>query len=160
MTLLTIKIEINIATDDKSHFKDLIHVMPWWRVTVPVTVKYLINIDAPVSKWKIHYTTVTPDSTNHALTECSHPKLGDLAIWSNFHAATQLWCRAVHHEWFVWLRSKLFYQSPTGTLVSSALPAYIIVDFSRCFIRGHQKLFYDKSHSWASIHMAKFKREI
>ena len=39
-------------------------------------MKYLINIDAPVMKWKMHFTTLTPTATNHALTECSHPKLG------------------------------------------------------------------------------------
>ena len=38
-----------------------------------------MNIDAVLAKWKIHYTTMTPTAANHALTECSHPKMGSLA---------------------------------------------------------------------------------
>ena len=43
-------------------------MMPQWRSTVTVTVKYLINPYAPVVKWKIHYTTVTPTDTKHDMT--------------------------------------------------------------------------------------------
>ena len=42
-------------------------------------MKYLINIGAPVTKWKIHYTNMTPTDTNYEMTEFSLPKLGDPA---------------------------------------------------------------------------------
>ena len=66
MTLLTIRMERNITPDYKIHFKDALHVMYQWRLTVPITVKYLINIDAPVVKCKMHYKSDTPTNTNHA----------------------------------------------------------------------------------------------
>ena len=50
-----------------------------WILTVTFTVKYLINIDAQATKWKIHYVTVTLTATTHELTECSYTKLADLA---------------------------------------------------------------------------------
>ena len=43
--------EINLEPDDKARFKYLLHMMPQLRLIVPVTVKYIINIDAPVAKW-------------------------------------------------------------------------------------------------------------
>ena len=76
VTLLMSRMERNIAPDDKDYFKYAIHVMPRWILTVPGTVKYLVNIDAPVAKWKMHYTIANPTATNHALTECPYPKLG------------------------------------------------------------------------------------
>ena len=75
VTLLTSTTEINFSPEDKASFKDAIHIIYQWRLTINVSENYLINIDAPVTKWKMHYTTVTPTTTNHALTECSHPKL-------------------------------------------------------------------------------------
>ena len=42
-------------------------------------MKYIINLDAPVAKWKTHYTSLTPNANNHDLTEFSHPELGALA---------------------------------------------------------------------------------
>ena len=74
--------ETNIAADNKAHFKDVLHVMLQWILTVPAPVKYLINIDAPVTKWKMHYTTVNSTATNHYLTEFSHPKLISLTTLS------------------------------------------------------------------------------
>ena len=82
VTLLTNTMEINHATDDRENFKDTIHMVPQWRLTVPIIVKYLINIYASVSKWKIHYTTVTSTVANHDIIECAHPKLVSLAIGS------------------------------------------------------------------------------
>ena len=55
-----------------------------WRLNVYVTVKYLINIDAPVVKCKMHFKTNTSTNTNCALTECSHQKLGSLVTGANF----------------------------------------------------------------------------
>ena len=69
----------NIEPYDKAYFKGAIHMMTQWRLTVTVTLKYLINIDATVAKWKIHYTTVNLTASNHVLTELSHPKLGAIA---------------------------------------------------------------------------------
>ena len=80
MTFFTIRMEINLSPDAKASFKDTLCVMPLQRLTVHITVKYLINLDAPAAKWKMNYTTVTPIDTNHALTECSHPKLVSLFI--------------------------------------------------------------------------------
>ena len=67
MKFLTSTTERNIAPDNNDHFKDVIHVMPIQRLTVSVTDKYPINIDAPVVKWKNNYTADTPTDTNHAL---------------------------------------------------------------------------------------------
>ena len=75
--LMTI-MEINIAPDDKYLFKDVLHFMPQWTLIVPVTAKYLRNIDTPVAKWKMQYTAMTPTATNHALTEYSYTNLGAL----------------------------------------------------------------------------------
>ena len=75
MTLLIGRMEINIAPDDNTYFNDVIRVSPQWRLTVIVTLKYQINLDAPVAKWKMYYATVTPTATNYVLTECSHKKL-------------------------------------------------------------------------------------
>ena len=77
--LLTNGMERNIAPDYKDPLRDALHVIPQWKLTVLVTVKYPINIDAPAAKWKIYFTIVTPNYANHALEECSHPKLGALA---------------------------------------------------------------------------------
>ena len=41
-----------------------------------------MNIDAVLAKWKMHYTTITPTAANHALTECSHPKMRVFATGS------------------------------------------------------------------------------
>ena len=46
---LTSRMEINVAPDDKSHFKYVVHVMPKWIFSVRVTFKYLINIAAQVA---------------------------------------------------------------------------------------------------------------
>ena len=75
--------EINITPDHNAHFKDVLHVIPQCILTVPVTVKYLTNLDAPVAKSKIHHTTVTITATNYKLTEWSHPKLGSLFSEAN-----------------------------------------------------------------------------
>ena len=83
VTLLTSRIEINLAPSDKACSKDALNMMPQWRLTVPVTVKYLTNLDAPVAKSKIHHTTVTITATNYKLTEWSHPKLGSLFSEAN-----------------------------------------------------------------------------
>ena len=64
--------ERNCAPDDKACFKDSFHMIPKWRLTVPVTVKYLISLDAPVTKWKMNYATVTPTATNYVLKGCSY----------------------------------------------------------------------------------------
>ena len=72
---LTSRMERNIAPDGRAYFRDAIHVMPQCRLTFSVTVKYLRNLDALVSKWKMHYTTATPTDTNHAPTEFSHQRL-------------------------------------------------------------------------------------
>ena len=75
MTLLTITTEINLAPDDKACFKDTIHTIYQWRLTITFSINYLRNLYAPVTRWKMHYTTVTPTTTNHALTERSHTKV-------------------------------------------------------------------------------------
>ena len=49
-------------------------MIPQWRLTDPVTVKYLRNIDESVAKWKMHFTIVTPTDTNHVMTEYSYTK--------------------------------------------------------------------------------------
>ena len=67
MILLTNSMERNIAPDKKDRFNNVIHVIPIWRLNVTATVEYMINIDAPVAKWKMHYKTVTPTNTNHGL---------------------------------------------------------------------------------------------
>ena len=67
--------ERNITPDYKTRFKDSLHMIYQWRLNVYVTVKYLINIDAPVVNCKMHYKTDTSTNTNCALTECSHQKL-------------------------------------------------------------------------------------
>ena len=72
VTLLVIRMERNHALNDWDHFKDALQMMPQWRLTDPITVKYLINIDVPVVKFKVNYTTITPTVTNHALTEFPH----------------------------------------------------------------------------------------
>ena len=79
VTFLKGMIGINLAPDYKYHLNDELHIILQWRLNVPVTVKYLRNFYAPVIKWKIHYTTVTPTATNHVLTEFSHPKLISLS---------------------------------------------------------------------------------
>ena len=70
--------EINITPDHNAHFKDVLHVIPQCILTVPVTVKYLINIDIPEAQWKVHYTTLTLTDSNHVLIEYLNPKLGAL----------------------------------------------------------------------------------
>ena len=60
MALLANMMARNLASDDKVHFKDEIHMIPKWILTVPVTVRYLINLDAPVAKWKIYTTCCAP----------------------------------------------------------------------------------------------------
>ena len=67
--------EIIFAPDYKARFKDALHLMPQWKLTVTVTVKYLWNIDAPFTKWKMNYTTVTETATTYDLTESSRQKL-------------------------------------------------------------------------------------
>ena len=67
VTLFTSRMEINIAPEENDHFKDAIHLMPKWRLTVSVSVKFLINIDAPVIKCKMYYTTLTPTANYHVL---------------------------------------------------------------------------------------------
>ena len=47
-------------------------------------MKYLRNLDAPVVKWKIHYTNVNPTDIYNALIECLHQKLGSLATRATF----------------------------------------------------------------------------
>ena len=42
--------EINIAPDYKARFKDALHMMIQWILTVPVTDKYVRIIDAPAAK--------------------------------------------------------------------------------------------------------------
>ena len=79
MTLLTSRMKIILAPENKANFKEAIHVMPQRRLNVPVIVKYLRNIDAPVAKWKTYYATVTTTVTNHALTECSYQTLGAIS---------------------------------------------------------------------------------
>ena len=85
---LTSRMERNIATDGKASFREAIHVMLQWRLTVSVTVRYLRNLDALVSKWKMHYKTVTPTDTNHAPAEFSHQKL----IYLDTRATVMLIC--------------------------------------------------------------------
>ena len=76
MPFLTSGMEINIAPDEKDSFEYALHLMTQWRLNVPVTLYYLINIDKLVARLKMHYTAVTPNANNHALIECSAPKLG------------------------------------------------------------------------------------
>ena len=52
MALFTGTMEINNAPGKKACFKDSPQFMPQWRLTDTLTVKYIRNIDAPVSKWK------------------------------------------------------------------------------------------------------------
>ena len=47
---LTSRMERNIAPDGKAYFREAIHVMLQWRLTVSVTVRYLRNLDALVAK--------------------------------------------------------------------------------------------------------------
>ena len=68
----------NIVPDDKEYFKIMLHIMPQWRLTVPVTVKFLTNLIAQSNNWKIHYATVNATDTKHSLTEFSYPTLGAL----------------------------------------------------------------------------------
>ena len=82
MTVLTSNTERNLSYYDKANLKDVLQVMPKWILTVNFTVEYLINVDSPVVKWKIHYTIVTPTANYHALIECSHSKMGALAAGS------------------------------------------------------------------------------
>ena len=44
VSLLMSGMEIYLAPDDKACFKDIIHAIPQWRLTINVTVKYLRNI--------------------------------------------------------------------------------------------------------------------
>ena len=50
VTLLKSRMEINISPDDKASLKDILHVIPQWRLTVTITVKYLRDIYALVMK--------------------------------------------------------------------------------------------------------------
>ena len=84
VTLLTSRVETNIAPDDKSRFKDALRLRPQCRLIVLVTVKYLRNIYAPVTEWKMHYTTVTITTNNHALIKCLHPRMGALLTGLTF----------------------------------------------------------------------------
>ena len=52
---------------------------------------------------------------------------------------------------------KISYRSPTGTLVSGSLPAYIFSDFPNFLIREYHKLFSDKPRACAPTPMDKFQ---
>ena len=58
LALLISSMNINLVPDSKACFKSMLHIMPQWRLTVPVTVKCLTNLIALSNKWKIHYATV------------------------------------------------------------------------------------------------------
>ena len=50
-------------------------------------------------------------------------------------------------------------RSPTGPLLSSALPYYIVFNFPKLLIKDYHKLFFDKPSTWAPISMANFQCE-
>ena len=149
----------NIAPDDKVCFKDVIHMVPQWRLNVTFIVKYLINIYAPVAKRKIHYITVTPTDTNHELPKFLHPIMGACSTG----ATSMLICNYVVEQCLINDQFGFFliivYLSPNGKLLSGAFLSYVVVDFPNLLVREDHKFCHDKPLTWAPIPMDKFQCE-
>ena len=145
VTLLMSITEINISPYYKDSFKDALHMMPQWRLTVSITVDHLRNIDTPVTKLKIHYNTITTNATNHALKECSHPKLGALTTVATVMLLRKYIVEQCLVDGSVDCDKIIVYRSPTGPQVGGSLPDYVAFNQPKLLVREDNKLFPDKT---------------
>ena len=69
------KMENKPNYEEQYSFRCAINIVQQWRQMVTVNVDYLRQLDKPVEKVKIHYTTITTTTKNYSLIECSYSNI-------------------------------------------------------------------------------------
>ena len=135
MDFLNSRMKRNIAPDERAQFKDALHVILQWRLTVPITVEYIIDIDTTVKKLEMCYITVTPIAIYNNLIECAYTKMGALATGATGMLTRNHVIEQCLMNVFFGCVQSVVYRSHVIPQVSVAMPVYVIIYFPKLLIR-------------------------
>jgi len=104
-----------------------LYVMPKWKDTVPITVKYLKWLGNPVVRVQAKYEH--PGRTNHMIKECNLPGLTALAVGAYVMLLLNYVVEEEQFNGQVGKVVKIIYSDPMGPRVPGLLPWRVVVDF-------------------------------
>lgn len=141
----------NMSHDEQRNFVNALHIMPTWKQAIPITVEYLSKLNTPIAKIITKYSTKMTTGSNHAIKECSYPRISGLGVGAivmllkNYIAELGLMNGAVGTV------QAIVYKNKEGPREKGALPAYVVVDFPSCTIPNEKKLIYDKPRTFVPV---------
>lgn len=122
--------------------RDALYIMPRWKRTVPITIKYLKDLQKPVARVKAKY-SFPRNRANHALKEVNLPSLSALAVGAMVMLLTNQIVEKKLMNGSIGKVVRIVYRNAEGPRDKNAQPAYVIVDFPDFIINESEKCFPD-----------------
>ena len=119
----------NKTDEEKLEFRDALHLVPMWKLSHPIVLKYLKGFIEPMAKMRSKYETSNDRGVNHCVKQSSLPQRLALCVGAMVMLLQNFIVEHNIMNGCVGMAKAIIYELPNGPTDKNALAKYVIVDF-------------------------------